>query len=80
MKKIEPMIFKTYAWKRFMQETDNYSSPYQVYPTHTKQTKYEKKMARLMKKMIDYEWAQMKCSTILKTPFGVLVWSPKHGK
>lgn len=48
----------------------------QVYPVQ--QTAYEKKMAKIMQKFIDYQHAQAMGSIILKTPFGVLMWTPKY--
>lgn len=41
------------------------------------QSSLEKRQAKLMQKIIDYEFAQIRGSKILRTPFGVLIWSPK---
>lgn len=48
--------------------------PFQVYPIQ--QTAHEKKMAKLMQKFIDYQWIQMKATKMIKTPWGILMWSP----
>lgn len=37
----------------------------------------DKEKAKLMEKIIDYEFATIKRSKVLKTPFGILIWSPK---
>ena len=47
----------------------------QVFPV--KQTRYEKRMAKLMNQLIDYTYNQAKATKIIKTPFGVLMWTPK---
>ena len=44
------------------------------------QSPLEKRQAKLMQKMIDYEYAKIKGSKMLRTPFGVLIWSPKKKK
>jgi hypothetical protein len=44
------------------------------------QTKYEKKMARLMEKVLNYTWSTAENSKMLKTPWGVLMWTPKQNK
>jgi hypothetical protein len=46
--------------------------------TPTPQVRHEERRLKLMLKMIDYEFAQIKGSKTLRTPFGVLIWSPKR--
>lgn len=41
------------------------------------QTRHDKKMAKLMQKLLHYQWMQVCGSVILKTPFGVLMWNSK---
>ena len=42
-----------------------------------KKTKHEKKMAKIMEKVVNYTWSTAKNSRMLKTPWGVLMWTPK---
>lgn len=37
----------------------------------------DKERRKVMEKIIDYKYAQIKGSKVLRTPFGVLIWTPR---
>lgn len=41
-------------------------------------TPFDKKIAEEFQKVIDYEYAQINASKIIKTPWGTIIWSPKN--
>lgn len=41
------------------------------------QTRYEKKMAKLMERIINWQYTQIRNSKMIKTPFGTITWTPK---
>jgi hypothetical protein len=70
MKKLR--IINSKQWKTIM----NFDLP-SINIMPMKQTKHEKLMAKFMQKVVDYEYAQIKKSKIMKLPFGTLIWTPK---
>ena len=47
--------------------------PLNVIPSDPK----DKKAAKLMEKLINWQYAQVSNSKMIKTPWGVLMWTPK---
>lgn len=66
-------------WRKEFRKWEKHNLPFppplKVIPE--KQTPYDKKMAKLTEKLINYTFSEANSSKMIKTPWGVLMWTPK---
>mgnify|MGYP001568292178 CR=1 FL=1 len=71
--------FVSEGWRKELERLEReFPVPPRLRVVAIKQTPYEKKMAKFMNKWVDYEMAQAKASKFIKTPWGVITWTPKQ--